>query len=60
LEQSNQILLQRFMKYEDRLFATENKLAVTENSISGIVKLFWAAITTGVTAIISAYFIQRG
>lgn len=59
LESSNQMLLERFMKNDDRLTAVEQKSAQTESSVSGIVKLFWAAVTTAVTAAVSAYIVSR-
>jgi len=59
LEHSNHILLERFMKYEDRMAALEQKTTKTESSVSGIVKLFWAGITAAVTAAVSAYIVSR-
>jgi vacuolar-type H+-ATPase subunit E/Vma4 len=59
LENSNRILLERFMKYEDRLSTVEHKNARTESSVSGIVKLFWAGVTAAVTAAISAYIVSQ-
>jgi vacuolar-type H+-ATPase subunit E/Vma4 len=58
LEHSNQLLLERFMKNEDRLVAVEQKTHEVSNSVSGIVKLFWAAVTTAVTAAVSAYVVS--
>lgn len=58
LEHSNQLLLERFMKNEDRLVAVEQKTNEVSNSVSGIVKLFWAAVTTAVTAAVSAYVVS--
>jgi vacuolar-type H+-ATPase subunit E/Vma4 len=58
LEHSNQVLIERFMKYEDRLNSVEQKEALTANSVASISKLFWAAVTTAVTAAVSAYFIS--
>lgn len=59
LEHSNQILLDRFMKYEDRLNSVERKTHQTESAVSGIVKLFWAGLTAAVTAAVSAYIVSR-
>lgn len=59
LETSNRILLERFIKYEDRLNLVEHKTSSVESSISGIVKLFWAGLTAAVTAAVSAYIVSR-
>ena len=55
LEHSNQLLIERLMKYDDRLNAVEHKTSNVANSVSGIVKLFWAAIT----ALVTSYIVSK-